>query len=58
MEEVEMTEMVCVSPDPVDLYDDVILENDDLKLLEEERVSILTELLNKAKLELEKAIQL
>lgn len=51
-----MTEMVCVSPDPVDLYDEFILENDDLKLLEEERVSILTELLNKAKVELEKAI--
>ena len=30
-----MTEMVCVSPDAIDLYDEFILENDDLKLLEE-----------------------
>ncbi|CAD8065353.1 unnamed protein product [Paramecium primaurelia] len=49
----EQTEYECVSPDPVDC-DDYILENDDLKQLTDQRITILTEFLNNAKIELEK----
>ena len=45
------------SPYPEQATDDFITDNEDLRLLELQRIEILKNLLNKAKLELEKAIQ-